>query len=406
MERTNGQQGTRRLGLAASAAVAFLATVAAATPAGALNPIAAKQAQAAALRTQIDQQSMQIGVLAERYNGARVALETAQAQVASAQAGVDAAVRKRNALRATLARRAASLYRGAGSKTPFAQVDPSNMVRTARIAQYGDVTAARDQALIAEVKRSEARLAAQRTAAETARAQAAQQADAANSAYRAASAADRALRSQLAQIDAETKRLIEQQRLEAARAEAARAAEAARIAAAQRAAAEAARRAGLPAPTTTTRPRTIASTGTSGTSGTSPTTTTVSPALTGSPFGPPPAVSPKAAAVVAWARAQIGKPYVFATSGPDSFDCSGLTMAAWGSQGTRLPHYAASQAMMFSKVAYGDLEPGDLVFFYADLHHVGIYIGGGMMVHAPQTGDVVKISSAWRSTFQWGVRPR
>ena len=72
----------------------------------------------------------------------------------------------------------------------------------------------------------------------------------------------------------------------------------------------------------------------------------------------------------------------------------------------RLPHYAASQAMMFSKVAYSDLQPGDLVFFYADLHHVGIYIGGGMMIHAPQTGDVVKISSAWRSTFQWGVRPR
>ena len=119
-----------------------------------------------------------------------------------------------------------------------------------------------------------------------------------------------------------------------------------------------------------------------------------------------PAPSPGAAAAIAYARAQLGKPYRYATAGPDTFDCSGLTMAAWGSQGTRLPHYAASQAMMFSKVAYGDLEPGDLVFFYADLHHVGIYIGGGMMIHAPQTGDVVKISSAWRSTFQWGVRPR
>ena len=135
------------------------------------------------------------------------------------------------------------------------------------------------------------------------------------------------------------------------------------------------------------------------------TSTTVSPALTGSPYGPPPAVSSKAAAAVAFARAQLGKPYVFATSGPATYDCSGLTMAAWGSVGVRMAHYSGSQAVSFPKVAYNDLAPGDLVFFYSDLHHVGIYIGGGMMIHAPQTGDVVKISSAWRSNFMWGVRP-
>ena len=81
MERTNGQQRSRRLGLTVGATVALLATVATAAPAGAVNAIAAKQAQAAALRAQIDQQSMQIGILAERYNGARVALDTAQGQV-------------------------------------------------------------------------------------------------------------------------------------------------------------------------------------------------------------------------------------------------------------------------------------------------------------------------------------
>ena len=66
---------------------------------------------------------------------------------------------------------------------------------------------------------------------------------------------------------------------------------------------------------------------------------------------------------------------------------------------------SGSQAVAFPKIAYQDLQPGDLVLFYSDLHHVGIYIGGGMMIHAPQTGDVVKIASAWRSNFMWGVRP-
>jgi cell wall-associated NlpC family hydrolase len=115
--------------------------------------------------------------------------------------------------------------------------------------------------------------------------------------------------------------------------------------------------------------------------------------------------SSKAAIAVAYARAQLGKPYVFATAGPNTFDCSGLTMAAWAAAGVRMPHYSGSQATMFPKVSWDQLQPGDIVVFYADLHHVGLYIGNGLMIQAPQTGDVVKISPAWRTTFQWGVRP-
>lgn len=394
---TTAQRTIRRLATVTIATTTVLGSLAAAAaPAGAVSPIAQKQAQAAAIRARIDAESMHVAQLAEQYNGARVAVQAAQAKVAAAEAGVAAAAARRDELKSVLARRAASLYRGAGNQSPFSSVDTGNMVKTARIAQYGDVAAKKDRTLLAEVRAAKARLTAERAAAESARAAASEQAAAANAAYSAAAAADRALRSQLAQIDAETQRLIAQQRAEAARAEAARLAEQQRLAAQQRAAA----RPGAPAPTTTTRPRT---TGTPGAPVT--TSTTVSPALNGSPFGPPPAVSSKAAAVVAFARAQLGKPYVFATSGPDTYDCSGLTKAAWGSVGVRMAHYTGSQAVAFPKVAYQDLQPGDLVFFYADLHHVGIYIGGGMMIHAPQTGDVVKISSAWRSTFQWGVRP-
>ena len=109
---------------------------------------------------------------------------------------------------------------------------------------------------------------------------------------------------------------------------------------------------------------------------------------------------------MAFARAQLGKPYAFATAGPNTFDCSGLTKAAWAAAGVSMNHYSVSQASAFPRVGWAQLQPGDIVVFYADFHHVGLYIGGGSMIHAPQTGDVVKIAPAWRETFQFGVRPR
>ena len=80
-------------------------------------------------------------------------------------------------------------------------------------------------------------------------------------------------------------------------------------------------------------------------------------------------------------------------------------MAAWRAAGVSMDHYSGSQATAFPKVGWSQLQPGDIVVFYSDCHHVGLYIGGGMMIHAPQTGDVVKIAPAWRETFQFGVRP-
>ncbi len=143
--------------------------------------------------------------------------------------------------------------------------------------------------------------------------------------------------------------------------------------------------------------------------GPAPTPAPTTPPSTSAPAPPPtsapPAPSSRAATAVAYARAQLGKPYVFATSGPNTFDCSGLTMAAWRAAGVSMAHYSGSQAASFPKVAWSQLQPGDIVVFYSDYHHVGLYIGGGAMIHAPQTGDVVKIAPAWRETFQFGVRP-
>jgi cell wall-associated NlpC family hydrolase len=105
-----------------------------------------------------------------------------------------------------------------------------------------------------------------------------------------------------------------------------------------------------------------------------------------------------AAAAIAYARAQLGKPYCFAGAGPSCFDCSGLTMRAWGAAGVSMPHYSGAQYSMFPHVPLNAMQPGDLVFWGpGGSQHVGLYIGGGQMIAAPHTGDVVKIQAVWGS---------
>jgi len=108
--------------------------------------------------------------------------------------------------------------------------------------------------------------------------------------------------------------------------------------------------------------------------------------------GPLPAVSGKAGSAVAFAKEQLGKPYKFATAGPNTYDCSGLTMASWANAGVSLPHVAADQWRSSKVQQFKDrsqLQPGDLVF-YNGLGHVGIYVGNNTIIHAPHTGDFVR----------------
>lgn len=119
---------------------------------------------------------------------------------------------------------------------------------------------------------------------------------------------------------------------------------------------------------------------------------------------PPVPGAGKAAEALRLALTQLGKPYVWGADGPDSYDCSGLTMWAYAKVGIHLPHYTGSQWNAGAHVGLAELQPGDLVFFYSDLHHVGLYIGDGQMVHAPQTGDVVKIAPIGGRPFAGGVR--
>ncbi|MGY2085497.1 C40 family peptidase [Blastococcus sp. SYSU DS0539] len=111
------------------------------------------------------------------------------------------------------------------------------------------------------------------------------------------------------------------------------------------------------------------------------------------PSTPVVASSSAAQAAVDTAMAQRGKPYVWAASGPGAFDCSGLTSYAYRAAGISLPRASRNQAAVGRAVSRDQLQPGDLVFFYSPISHVGIYIGNGQMVHAPTSGDVVKVAS-------------
>ena len=128
------------------------------------------------------------------------------------------------------------------------------------------------------------------------------------------------------------------------------------------------------------------------------------PAADPAPVTPPPTDGSIGAQAVAVAMQYLGTPYVWGGASPGGFDCSGLTMYAYAQVGISLSHYTGDQWNEGTRIPADQLLPGDLVFFHDDLHHMGMYIGGGQMIHAPQTGDVVKISPLMGG-FVGAVRP-
>ncbi|MGV8084050.1 MAG: NlpC/P60 family protein [Coriobacteriia bacterium] len=108
--------------------------------------------------------------------------------------------------------------------------------------------------------------------------------------------------------------------------------------------------------------------------------------------------------VVAIAKQYLGAPYKWGAAGPSTFDCSGFTMFVYAKVGVSLPHYSAAQIKYGERVSFANLQPGDLVFFGSPIHHVGIYVGGGMMIDAPHTGAVVRIEPIF-SSYSGACRP-
>ncbi|WP_406392756.1 NlpC/P60 family protein [Streptomyces sp. NBC_00887] len=122
------------------------------------------------------------------------------------------------------------------------------------------------------------------------------------------------------------------------------------------------------------------------------------------PRGSVSAPNARAAQAVDFAYGALGKPYVWGATGPSSFDCSGLTQAAWRAAGVSLPRTTYTQINAGSRVSRSELAPGDLVFFYSGVTHVGLYIGGGQMIHAPRPGAPVRIAPITEMPFAGATR--
>ena len=116
-------------------------------------------------------------------------------------------------------------------------------------------------------------------------------------------------------------------------------------------------------------------------------------------------VSGRAAAAVNYAMGQVGDAYVYGAAGPDAYDCSGLTMASWAQAGVALPHSSSAQYGSGPHISTGALQPGDLVFYYNPISHVGMYIGNGMIVHAANPSTGVQVAGLYSMPYTGAVRP-
>jgi cell wall-associated NlpC family hydrolase len=340
-------------------------------PASARNikaEIASAHQQLAALNRQAEAAS-------ERYNAARIELSTAHTDAQRAGQALANAKAKTTALEAKVAAFAVAAYRGGPSNSLVSLIEDGNAGSfVSRLSSLQAVSASQ-AATLAQVR-------AARRVQEAAQATA----TAALAKQRSATASMLANRNQaLSAANKEKQILSNLQAKEAAIIKAAKA-RAARIAAEQEQA----------------RLRAEAAAAAQAAS-----------VLSSSTPPPPPHVSGSggASTAVAWAFREIGKPYVWAAAGPNSFDCSGLTQYVWAKAGVYLDHYTGAQWHEGTRVSQAQLQPGDLVFFvgsdgsYAVPGHVGIYVGHGDMIDAPYTGTNVREESASRSDYVGAVRP-
>ncbi|HVF04201.1 MAG TPA: C40 family peptidase [Frankiaceae bacterium] len=369
--------GPVRTALRSLAAFSALTAVLTMVPSAAAEP----SPRTVEARAELDRINREVALAAEEYNAAEIELQDARRAAARAQARVAVKEAAVAAAARGIADLAAAAYRSGGSVDPLIQ-----LMTTSTPGTFLDKAATID--VIA--KRQSADLRAVRAARRALRHE---QELARDSLSRADAIAQRMARTR---ADIERKLVRQQalvQRLESADARRERLAReaaerrAAQVAAARErarelAAAEAARKAEIARRASRVRP---------------------APA----PVAPPAyseVGAERASIAVQEAYRQLGKPYRWGAEGPDSFDCSGLSKWAWAKAGVSLPHYSRAQYQEGRHVSRGELRPGDLVFFGNPIHHLGIYVGNGQMIHAPQTGDVVKVSSMDRRDYTGAVR--
>jgi cell wall-associated NlpC family hydrolase len=333
------------------------------------DPIGDKQAEAAQLEAQINSNAEKLSGLNERINSAQNELDKANADIQTADALVDAAKAKTRELRAEVARRAAAVYAQSGSTGGVEELDSQNAQELSTRQKYSSLAAQRDKEIVNDLAKAKEQVAERKADAEQARQVAQDQQDQIKAQKAKLDEGQAALEQMQSKVTGELAVLVKQAEEERQAREAAQAAAQYQLAQSQQAA------------------------NTSGGGG------TVSGG--GGPSATPPPTSGGVAAVLAYAYAQLGKPYCYAGVGPDCYDCSGLSMMAWAQAGVSMSHGSYDQMASFPSVSMDQLQPGDLVFWDG---HVGIYVGDGSVLHAPHTGTVVQITAIWPGVIG-AVRP-
>lgn len=344
----------------ASAAVVLGSLILLTLPSGSASgqTLQSAQAEATAIAARLNYLGAQVSILSEKYDQAQLNLANANLKIQNTKNQISQTELKIKNLKAELSREAINVYVSGGNLPAASALLSENPTQVSIREEYINMVTNSQTDIIASFKAANQNLSQQQMLLKTVQQQAANDFKQVSAARSAAETAVTQEQTQLNSVNANIRALVAQQQ---------------QIAAEQAAA----------------RARSIIIN--SGSNG-GATTVSNSPSQAGSI---PSASGSQVQIALAWARRELGKPYVFGGAGPNAFDCSGLTAYVYGKAGIYLPHSAAAQYSDTHRIPLSDLQPGDLVFYYSPISHVAIYIGGGEVLQALNSSAPVEISGLY-----------